>query len=427
MEAAPMGGFLFGLIALELGLTAAAALADSGDDSGPPLSIAVVNETDRPLAWLTLDHVGPMEFATPLAPGGRTTVAVAPGSAFCTFDARAMFADGAAAWGRVNVCREAVVRVVGRGGAEPRLAPDYRLSVRVRNDTAVAIRGVTTEIWREGEAAIPVSIAPGQTAEVVLPQLYAQTCRIDLQALFADGAAATRERVEPCRAEPPLVVFGPGDERRPSSRPLAASAPQVSARSGFQPAAVTAPATGARRVRIENGWTQALTWLGVDGTRRPLSVRAGGSGEVALPGDPGRGCLLELEAGFADGGVAHALYNACRAPAVVKLGKGWDGRPGQLAPRGLGIEVVNDTGRRLVRLYADGERALEPSEDFLGEGVVAPGASVRLGDVYSGQLDCRYTVRAVFDDGSEARREGLDLCRGEPLVVRFTEADRTGG
>jgi hypothetical protein len=80
------------------------------------------------------------------------------------------------------------------------------------------------------------------------------------------------------------------------------------------------------------------------------------------------------------------------------------------------VSVINETSRTLVSFYAS--NILRPGweEDILGFNVLAPGHSVRV-NIDDGTGYCWFDLKAVFADGSEAVRYGVNVCRIETWTI----------
>jgi hypothetical protein len=79
------------------------------------------------------------------------------------------------------------------------------------------------------------------------------------------------------------------------------------------------------------------------------------------------------------------------------------------------VTVVNETAFTIVSFFGSGSSAQDWGSDKLAGDPLAPGAE-RLIDFNDGSGLCFYDLRAVFEDGDESVREGLDICAG---VSRF--------
>jgi hypothetical protein len=119
----------------------------------------------------------------------------------------------------------------------------------------------------------------------------------------------------------------------------------------------------------------------------------------------GAACDLEFRAVYQDGTEERRRHNICRNRRV------------QFGDPSIPVREAtlrNETDTVLMQLFALPPGAEGRGPDRLGENVVEPGRElrIRLGRT----RDCVFDVTAVFEDGEEERRAGLNLCR-EPRVV----------
>lgn len=84
----------------------------------------------------------------------------------------------------------------------------------------------------------------------------------------------------------------------------------------------------------------------------------------------------------------------------------------------LHFTLRNATGSALTEFYASPPATDDWEEDILGVDVLAPKAkaAITIGDR---REDCRYDLRAVFDDGEVVEKRKVDLCDTEEFS--FTE------
>ena len=79
------------------------------------------------------------------------------------------------------------------------------------------------------------------------------------------------------------------------------------------------------------------------------------------------------------------------------------------------VTIVNNTGYTIVRFFGSNTGSGSWEEDILGEDVLPSGDSVVINfDDASGY--CKFDFRAVFEDGDELVREGVNVCE----VATFT-------
>lgn len=82
------------------------------------------------------------------------------------------------------------------------------------------------------------------------------------------------------------------------------------------------------------------------------------------------------------------------------------------------VLIVNGTSQTMMYFYASHVDAPTWEEDILGNSVLPSGNQVVI-NIDDGSGYCRYDVKAVFADGSEAIEPGLNVCE----VGRFTFYD----
>lgn len=186
---------------------------------------------------------------------------------------------------------------------------------------------------------------------------------------------------------------------------------------------VTLAESGPRReVEVANDTDTDLRqlYLWPSGGRDPgpdrlgaLIVPAGESARIRLRGTTAAACVLDLRAVFADGSEeARSRLDLCRNP---RLGFGDPGLPVREVP------VLNRARRAIRELYAVPRAGVEAAarqgggwgQDRLGEAMLEPRATFRLGVRGRG---CAFDLRAVYEDGREEVRRGLDLCVVQGVV-----------
>ena len=82
------------------------------------------------------------------------------------------------------------------------------------------------------------------------------------------------------------------------------------------------------------------------------------------------------------------------------------------------VVIVNKTSYSITEFYASSVGVDDWQEDILGEDVLKHGKSVSV-NVDDGTGYCKYDFRAVFDDGSETVKKGVNVCE----VGKFTFND----
>ncbi|AZV76845.1 hypothetical protein EBB79_02320 [Parasedimentitalea marina] len=73
------------------------------------------------------------------------------------------------------------------------------------------------------------------------------------------------------------------------------------------------------------------------------------------------------------------------------------------------VRIVNDTGYVLVEFYGSNKGSSSWEEDILGRDVLRSGQSVMI-DFDDGTGYCKFDFKAVFDDGDELIRKGVNIC-----------------
>ncbi len=82
------------------------------------------------------------------------------------------------------------------------------------------------------------------------------------------------------------------------------------------------------------------------------------------------------------------------------------------------VRIINETKHTMMRFYASSIGKTSWEEDILGQGTLAPGASVVI-NIDDGSGYCLYDFKGVFDDGDEVIQNRIDVCKIESF--RFTE------
>lgn len=73
------------------------------------------------------------------------------------------------------------------------------------------------------------------------------------------------------------------------------------------------------------------------------------------------------------------------------------------------VRIVNDTGYVLVEFYGSNKGSTSWEEDILGRDVLGSGQSVMI-DFDDGTGYCKFDFKAIFDDGDELIRKGVNIC-----------------
>ena len=73
------------------------------------------------------------------------------------------------------------------------------------------------------------------------------------------------------------------------------------------------------------------------------------------------------------------------------------------------VKIVNETGYVLIEFYGSNKGSKSWEEDILGPDVLRSGQSVMI-DFDDGTGYCKFDFKAVFDDGDELIRKGINIC-----------------
>jgi hypothetical protein len=82
------------------------------------------------------------------------------------------------------------------------------------------------------------------------------------------------------------------------------------------------------------------------------------------------------------------------------------------------VQIINETQHAIVRFYASNVSRDSWEEAILGQDVLPVGQSVNI-NFDDGSGACLYDFKAVFDDGEELVRSGIDVC--SIGTYRYTE------
>lgn len=74
------------------------------------------------------------------------------------------------------------------------------------------------------------------------------------------------------------------------------------------------------------------------------------------------------------------------------------------------VVIVNNTGFTMVRFYASNAGRTSWEEDILGQDVLRSGQRVRI-NIDDGTGACVFDFKAVFEDGDELVRKGVNVCQ----------------
>lgn len=73
------------------------------------------------------------------------------------------------------------------------------------------------------------------------------------------------------------------------------------------------------------------------------------------------------------------------------------------------VQVINETQHAIVQFFASNVERGTWEEDILGENVLPVGQSANI-NIDDGSGACVYDFKAVFEDGQELVRNGIDVC-----------------
>jgi hypothetical protein len=79
------------------------------------------------------------------------------------------------------------------------------------------------------------------------------------------------------------------------------------------------------------------------------------------------------------------------------------------------VVVVNNTATAIQEFYASNTGADDWQEDILGNDTLPPSGEMTI-NIDDGSGYCKYDFRAVFEDGTDATKAGVNVCE----VGRFT-------
>ena len=85
------------------------------------------------------------------------------------------------------------------------------------------------------------------------------------------------------------------------------------------------------------------------------------------------------------------------------------GLAGPAAAQDRRVRIINDTGYTMVRFYGSNKGSNSWEEDILGNQVLPSGSSVSI-DFNDGTGYCVFDFRAIFSDGDELVRNGINVC-----------------
>ena len=82
------------------------------------------------------------------------------------------------------------------------------------------------------------------------------------------------------------------------------------------------------------------------------------------------------------------------------------------------IELTNNTRMVIVEVYAAPIGGGRGPRDLLGDEVLAPTESLRVG-IETGTGNCRFDLSIVFDDGTNLTRREINICGMEHYTISY--------
>ena len=74
------------------------------------------------------------------------------------------------------------------------------------------------------------------------------------------------------------------------------------------------------------------------------------------------------------------------------------------------VRIHNNTSTTMEKFYASNVGTSNYEEDILGSDVIAPGDAWNI-NIDDGTGYCKYDFLAVFDDGSQAKKDNVNVCK----------------
>lgn len=384
---------------LVLGLALPAAAQQSAPANR---QVTVQNETDLTLDALYLFPPG----APDRGPNRLGNEVMAPGSTFrarlgrqasCAFDVLAIWQDGREETrNAVNICR--VPRLIFGDPSTP------KLDIAITNQSEVALRALYastdgTEGWGPDRLGPQVLEADGGFRL----RLRSRDCIFDLRAVFVDDREEVRSRIDLCAER--AVAFDRSTIPRLPSRTLVLVNRHLAVVQEVYVSSSTDGDWGPERL----------------GDAAPL--RVGEEATMTLES----ACQVDIRIIFPNGGAEEGREaDLCATPRIL-LVPGWVLGPGRMpgAPEGMTadpragdaviLKLRNAGAVPIIEIYA-----APPGEprgaDRLGADVLGVGETLEL-EAPDGDA-CIADLVALFRDGREVTRAGVDLCQGEEIEIR---------
>ncbi|MGX9963213.1 hypothetical protein ACVFYP_07805 [Roseomonas sp. F4] len=357
--------------------------------------LMVQNETDLALHFLYLFPPG----QTDRGPDRLGSEVVAPGTtarvrlgrqSVCVFDVIAVWQDGREEpRGAFNICRNQ--RLIFGDPAMP------TLEAAVANRSEMVLREFyaapnSAEGWGPDRLGTEV-VEPGEGFRL---RIRTRACVFDLRAVYADDLEEVKPAFDLCAERG--VVFDRSGIPRPSHSLVLANRHRAAVQEAYAAAS--------------NDGDWGPDRLAATG---PLAV--GEETELEVRGD----CVVDLRIVFPNGGAEERReVDVCATPRIL-LTPGWvvgEQAPAmsaaESAPVAAQLTLRNAGTLPIVELYA-----APPGEprgaDRLGADVLGVGETLAL-DLPDGDA-CRADLVAVFRDGREVTRPGVDLCEEQEIAL----------
>jgi hypothetical protein len=393
----------FGALALLVSLFAtplaalAQAPAPAAQQPPPNREFTVQNETDLILQNLYVfppngqdrgaDRLG----SDVVQPGGNFRVRLGR-TRDCTFDIVAIYQDGTEDLRRrVDICRNQR-QVYG----DPSLPT---LNVAITNASQVMLRELYVsargaEAWGPDRLGAGV-IDPGANLSI---RLRTRDCVFDLRAVYGDDREEVKARTDLCANR--AISFDRSGIPRPPSRPL--------------------EVLNRHLVTVQELYISDSTETEWGPDRLGANVLERGSN---LPLTVETGCEVDVRIVFPNGGAEERReVNICDTPRLV-FAPGWVVETAADPGDGTGRRVAGPNALRLrnagtlpvVELFAfapGGPRG----EDRLGADTLPVGGTFEIDA--PGPQACAADLLAVFRDGREVARSGVDLCTGQEVEIQ---------